>query len=88
MVALEAMARRVPVVCSRVDGLVEVLGEHAVYADDTSYEAFRDAMRRWRAMPRTAVQAMTEGAHARYEAQFTDLAAARAYRELFERLTS
>lgn len=88
MVALEAMARRVPVVCTRVDGLVEVLGDEAVYAEDTSYAAFRDAMRRWRAMPRDAVQAMTDRAHARYDAKFTDVAAARAYRELFETLGS
>ena len=86
MVALEAMARRVPVVCTRVDGLVEVLGDEAVYAEDTSYEAFRDAMRRWRATPPAAVQAMTERAHARYEARFTDVAVARAYRELFRTL--
>jgi glycosyltransferase involved in cell wall biosynthesis len=88
MVALEAMARRVPVVCTRVDGLVEVLGDAAVYAEDTSYEAFRAAMRRWRAMPRAGVQAMTERALARYEARFTDVAAARAYREVFGALRS
>jgi len=86
MVALEAMARRVPVVCTRVDGLVEVLGDAAVYAEDTGYEAFHAAMRRWRAMSCEALLAMTGRAHARYEAEFTDVAAARAYRKLFEAL--
>ncbi|MCM3878970.1 MAG: glycosyltransferase family 4 protein, partial [Vicinamibacterales bacterium] len=47
LAALEAAARGIPVVCCAVDGLVEVLGEHAFYCDGTDYEDFRAAMLRW-----------------------------------------
>ena len=44
LVALEAMARGVPVVCPRSGGLAEVLGDHAYYYTGASFDAFRSAM--------------------------------------------
>ncbi len=86
MVALEAVARGVPVVCAPIDGLVEILGDDAVYADDASYEAFRDAMRRWLAMDRSTLDAMTARAHGRCTDRFADVIAAGRYAALFESL--
>lgn len=88
LVALEAAARGIPVVCPRTDGLVEVLGEHAFYCEDTSYEAFREAMRRWDAASPEALAVLSAGARARYLERFTDLAMARRYCELFSELTA
>ena len=82
----EAAARGIPVVCPRTDGLVEVLGDHAFYCEDTSYAAFRAAMRRWDAASPAALAAVCEGARARYREAFTDLAMARRYRALFAEL--
>ena len=86
LVALEAAARGIPVVCPRTDGLVEVLGEHAFYCEDTSYEAFREAMRRWDAASPEALAALSAGARKRYLEAFTDLAMARRYCALFAEL--
>lgn len=86
MAALEAAARGVPVVCTRVDGLVEVLGEHAFYVEDESYEAFREAMRAWAEAGEDALAGLAAGAFARYEERFTDVAMAESYRELFAEL--
>lgn len=86
MVALEAMARGVPVVCTRVDGLSEVLGDEAIYAEGSSYESFRDAMTRWRLADRRQLDEMTRRAHRRLREHFTDVRAAERYRALFQRL--
>lgn len=86
LVALEAAARGIPVVCPRTDGLVEVLGEHAFYCEDTSYETFREAMRCWDAASPEALAARCDGARARYLEAFTDQAMAQRYRALFARL--
>lgn len=83
LVALEAAARGAPVVCTPVDGLVEVLGEHALYVADDSYESFREGMRRWLAADGEELAALAEGAFARYVERFTDVAMARAYRDVF-----
>jgi glycosyltransferase involved in cell wall biosynthesis len=86
MVALEAVARGIPVVCAPIDGLVEILGGDAVYAKDDSYACFRDAMRRWLAMDRSTLDAMAERAHGRFCERFTDVTVAGNYRALFERI--
>lgn len=86
LAALEGAARGIPVVCTAVDGLVEVLGEHAIYCDDTSYAAFCRAMERWRDMDADALQAMGSAARARVLQQFTDVAMARRYLERFRAL--
>jgi glycosyltransferase involved in cell wall biosynthesis len=83
MAALEAAARGVPVVCSAVDGLEELLAAQAFYCADTSYEAFREAMRRWRASSDDERAAIAHGARARHAVWFTDVAMARAYAERF-----
>lgn len=87
LAALEAAARGIPVVCTRVDGLVEVMGEHAFYCDGTDYEDFHEAMRRWLACDDAALAAMTAAAAARHLAAFTDVAMARRYVERFAALS-
>lgn len=86
MVALEAMARGVPVLCTPIGGLVEILGEEAVFMADCHYESFRKAMWQWRGMATRDRQAMVETARHRYHRHFTDVAMARRYRSLFVRL--
>jgi len=85
--ALEAAARGIPLVCTPVDGLVEVLGEHAFYCDNTSYPAFLDALTRWRDADPDTVAARCAGARARALEHFTDLAMANRYLERFRQLT-
>jgi glycosyltransferase involved in cell wall biosynthesis len=53
LVAVEAAARGIPVVCTAIDGLTEVLGDHAFYCADTGFAAFREAMYEWLAARRT-----------------------------------
>ena len=84
LAALEAAARGVPVVCTRVDGLVEVLGEHAFYAEGSTYAAFHAAIGRWLEADDASLAALAAGASARHRERFTDVAMARAYLDLFE----
>lgn len=84
MVALEAVSRGVPIVCTRIDGLVEILGEDAIFAEDGSYDSFRRAMDRWSDMEQCALDAMARAAYLRYCSQFTDETMAVNYRALFE----
>jgi glycosyltransferase involved in cell wall biosynthesis len=88
LAALEAAARGIPLVCTRVDGLVEVLGECAIYCDDTSYAGFREAMRRWRDADPEVLAEMALGARARARAHFTDVAMAGRYRDRFAALAA
>lgn len=87
LAALEAAARGVPVVCCAVDGLVEVLGEHAFYCNGTDYDDFRAAMLRWLNADTGTIIAMTEGARRRAMERFTDVAMARRYLARFAALT-
>ena len=86
LVALEAVARGIPVVCTAVDGLVEVLGDHAFFCADTSYAAFRAAMYAWDAATPDELASLCQGARRRYERRFTDRIMGRRYRRLFEEL--
>jgi glycosyltransferase involved in cell wall biosynthesis len=43
MVALEAASRRIPVVCSDIDGLRDVLGSYAIYCKPGNYDDFKEA---------------------------------------------
>lgn len=86
LAALEAAARGIPVVCTRIDGLVEVLGEHAIYCDDIGYPAFVEAMRQWRAMPPARLQERCDRARDRALGRYTDRAMAARYRDRFESL--
>lgn len=88
LAVLEAAARGIPVVCGEVDGLVEVLGEHAFYCDPTSYPSFLDALRRWRGASDERVEALAEGARARALERYTDVAMARRYVARFEALAA
>lgn len=83
LAALEAAARGIPVICTPVDGLVEVLGEHAFYAEDTSYEGFRAAAQRWRMADEAELRGVACGARRRALAHFTDIAMAERYVRCF-----
>jgi glycosyltransferase involved in cell wall biosynthesis len=87
LAALEAAARGIPVVCTAVDGLVEVLGEFAFYCQSLTYEGFRTAMRRWAAADDEQIAQRADGARARYLRRFTDVAMAARYSELFAEVT-
>ncbi len=83
MVALEAMARGIPVLCRRVGGLVEVLGDEAVFMEEDSYEAFQEAMTAWLCTDGRALQERADRARRRYQERFTDVMMAERYRSLF-----
>ena len=85
MVALEAMSRGVPIVCTRIDGLIEVLGDEAIYAEDHGYESFRHAMWQWLRTEKGELDAAMQRARKRYYQHFTDVTMADNYRALFER---
>ena len=87
LVAVEAAARGIPVVCTAIDGLTEVLGEHAFYCADTGFAAFRSAMIEWLAAPPDALAARCRAARSRYERRFTDRMMGRRYRRLFSALS-
>ena len=82
MVALEAASRRIPVICSDVDGLRDIMGSHAIYCKPGGYEHFKGAMYRWLDFDHTLEQ-MIEGAYQRYLKYFTDLNMASNYSKLF-----
>lgn len=86
MVALEAVARGIPVVCAPTDGLLEILGDDAIYAKDDRYESFRDAMQRWRCADPARLAAMAQRAHRRFGERFTDEIVAARYEALFAQL--
>jgi glycosyltransferase involved in cell wall biosynthesis len=86
MAALEAAARGIPVVCTRVDGLVEVLGEFAFYAEEDSYSAFQRAMGCWAAADDREIERVARGARRRYLSRFTDVHMAQRYLERFASL--
>jgi glycosyltransferase involved in cell wall biosynthesis len=88
MAALEAAARGIPVVCTPIDGLVEVLGEFAFYAEDDSYRAFCTAMRRWAGAGNAELGRVARGARRRYLERFTDVHMAQRYLERFESLAA
>lgn len=86
MVALEAISRGIPIVCTRIGGLVEILGDEAIYADDCGYDSFRRAMGQWLRTQKCTLDAMAHAAYLRYCRQFTDVTMATNYRTLFERV--
>jgi len=88
LVALEAMARGIPVVCPGSGGLVEALGDHAFYCGSTSFEDFRSAMTRWIESSRRERDAMAQAALRRYQERFTDLHMARGYANLYAQIAA
>ena len=60
--------------------------DHAFYAEDVTYDAFREAMERWPAADDDALGALTTGAQERFRERFTDAAMARRYADLFQGL--
>lgn len=83
MSALEAAARGIPVVCTRVGGLVEIFKEHAIYSDGETYEDFRKAMYRWLNCDKNLLISFTDIVRDRYELCFTDQSMALKYKQLF-----
>jgi glycosyltransferase involved in cell wall biosynthesis len=84
MVALEAVSRGIPVVCNRIGGLVEILGNYAFYAGDETYSAFRTAINDWLTAGDHTIEEMVHGALRRYYENFTDVHMAQRYMNLFE----
>lgn len=84
MVALEAASRGIPVICNRVGGLHEILGDHAFYFDEDAYPSFRQAARSWLNAENDTLQTKIHGARKRYETYFTDIAMATRYAELYD----
>lgn len=84
MVALEAVSRGIPVVCNRIGGLVEILGNYAFYMGNETYSAFRGAINDWLAAGDNTIAEMVQGALRRYYENFTDVHMARRYMNLFE----
>lgn len=83
MTALEAAVRGIPIVCTRIDGLVEILGEYAFYCADYTYESFHEAMCRWLDADDEYICNITEGALKRYHKYFTDTTMASEYQKQF-----
>ena len=86
LAALEGAARGIPVVCTAVDGLVEVL---ASTPSTATTPAMPLSVAPWNAgatWTPTHLQAMGSAARARVLQQFTDVAMARRYLERFRAL--
>jgi glycosyltransferase involved in cell wall biosynthesis len=86
MVALEAAARGIPIVCNRIGGLVEILSDNAFYTGGLTYPAFRRAMREWLAAGEEAIREKTRGAYQRFSENFTDIHMARKYVDLIRQM--
>jgi glycosyltransferase involved in cell wall biosynthesis len=84
MVVLEAATRGIPLVCNRVGGLVEILGDYAFYSEDVTYPSFKKALKQWLQADRATLDRITRGARKRYDQNFTEVVMARRYGELFE----
>jgi glycosyltransferase involved in cell wall biosynthesis len=87
MVALEAVARGIPIVCNRVGGLVEILDDYAFYSEDETYSSFRKAINLWLAADDETIETMTRAALRRYYENFTDIMMAERYLNLFNCLS-
>jgi glycosyltransferase involved in cell wall biosynthesis len=88
LVALEAVARGIPVVCPVLGGLKEVLGGHGLFYEGGEYAGFREAMTRWRHASAQGLHRLALAARARYRAAFTELHMARSYAGLYRELAS
>jgi len=88
LAALEAATRGIPVVCTRVDGLGEILGDHAWYCEDTTYDAFVDAVRRFRRATGAEVERHVDHARRRALECFSEITMASAYRRRFDALAA
>jgi glycosyltransferase involved in cell wall biosynthesis len=84
MVALEAVSRGIPVVCNRVGGLIEILGDYAFYSEDETYGTFHQAIDNWLAADDNTIETMIQGALRRYLRNFTDVRMAQRYANLFK----
>lgn len=84
LAALEAVVRGIPVVCPRSSGLIETLGDHAYYYEDTSFQGFREAMKRWIGSSEPERDGICSAAYRHYEQQLTDLHMAQAYARIYD----
>jgi glycosyltransferase involved in cell wall biosynthesis len=82
MVALEAVACGVPIVCNPIGGLVEILSDNAFYSAGKTYQTFRNAMREWLKADTRVIHAKTWGAYKRFNDNFTDIKMAHKYMDL------
>jgi 1,4-alpha-glucan branching enzyme len=88
LVALEAMARGIPVVCPKSSGLIEVLGDHAYYYEGTSFAAFASAMARWIDSSQAERDGMSRAAFRRYEERFSERHMAQGYAALYAEIAA
>lgn len=85
-VALEATARGIPVVATRVDGLTEVLGPNAFYSESDGYGDFRAAMFDWLEADGREIRQLADGARHRFERRFTHTSMVHEYLRQFAEL--
>jgi glycosyltransferase involved in cell wall biosynthesis len=86
MVALEASARGIPIVCNRIGGLAEILSDNVFYSEDITYESFRNAMKEWLHADNKILQQKTHKAYNRFINHFTDIRMAQKYLKLVKQL--
>ena len=84
MVALEAIARGIPVVCNRIGGLGEILENNAIFYEEESYKSFHNAMLKWLKTDSEQIQVKTRKAYTRYCNYFTDIEMTKNYLKLVE----
>ena len=82
MVALEAAARGIPIVCNPIGGLVEILLDNAFYSEGETYQTFRKAMREWLKADTRVIHAKTWGEYKRFNDNFTDIKMTHKYMDL------
>ena len=88
LVALEASLRGVPVVCTRVDGLTETMGEHAFYAESDRYEDVLIALNAWADADPADLSVRTAKARDRAVAMFSAEAMTSRYQALYAHVAS
>ena len=88
MVALEAIARGIPVVCNRIGGLHEILENNAFFYEKESYDNFHKAMLKWLNTDTEKIQLKTRDAYTRYSSHFTDIEMTKKYLKLVEEIVS
>ncbi len=86
MCALEAAARNIPVICSRVDGLEEIFGDHAFYFEPGNYNDFVQAARQWKASSNSEIESISILAKKRMKRYFSDTIMAEKYQIIFKQM--
>lgn len=86
LVAIEASLRGVPVVCTRADGLVESMGDHAFYSPGVDYPDLLSALTEWREATDDRVANRADSARRRAESFYSADAMTARYLDLYQTL--